>query len=667
MPDYRAVFQLKMELEPHKQALTRLLSMAKGECTALHALMDVYEQEYYFQNSGDVSNRSKNPVRHTDVGEFVNEAVNILANSQLKIKVDRPGDYEPDKVMAGAIEDYDRKMLAGGGIRRGSDVRVAGFDMSLKLGMSLLHACYVPNPLAGLDHVLPPMNMPPVQWSVVDPRRTYFKMGGPIGWFEYVCHVERKTVQEAYMLLKTIMKTPGVSPVLEELFAREFADLDYAARAHASSSRDLVNYWGWQEVNGKFVVVNAIQYGEIVLRPFTVMEGYGLLPWAPVPSNETHHKDLAQRFLPAFYHALPHIRQAEAFEGRWNVMVDKIISMPYTYETSSESPVPNKVKSAEGYIAYLEPGQKLNPPPFVNLPADLQLQQQITASRVARNLFSPVGASGPATGYGAEQVQEGNKLKLGKLSHAMSDALEYMLYAAHYQIGYYKREEPVYATYVRTQVGAQPQKVILTGADLLGWTVEVEQLVEMPDEFFRRIAIAGTAKTQHVLPDEMIWADILRIDDPSRAKQLMQRQMAEGLPIVMEANALSALIEQGAIPQISQAQALNIQMMMQKAMGAAQANNAPPEVAMQVAHMVGQQELMKLAGGPLAMMMQGGGPPGVGGPPSGGDEQASAERRFSRDPSNGMVAPTRVGPPPGSPADGASGLRNTINNITPTR
>lgn len=557
-----------------RNLLDHLIRVAENRSRAWHDMMDKYDDDFYLRETGDISPvRDEQKVYLTDLADTVTLAKNLLLNAGYKVKVDRPGDMRPDKLQAGAIESYLRSVLTSVEQRRGENVlnRVIGDQM--RLGMGVIHWAYAPPPQVGLQADLVPYQQSNVDVWAVDPRATNPVFGGPFGNLQYVVHAEKRNIFSIHEMLENGF---GDEAAWEQM--RTYYGTFTGADVY-DHFETLYNYWGWHSIGGKWIVVNAVKYGEAILRPFMPLPTYQLLPWAMIPAQDTGAEDYADRFLPITYHARVHVRRAERIQGQMDIIGQKIADMPYTLELSPEYPEPPDIQAGKDFLVYLKPGQKWNSPEYVNLPRDMWPTLEMTQERIERSSFPRAMygiGRGPESTISFSSMQEGARLRLVEPCTHLSFGLGLCFNGIRSLVSVHQPEEPVYVA-VKTRRQKQ-QHIILKGKDLLGWIVGAEWRRNLPGDEQRNVASAVQMTGSKLLSTETARERYLEIEDSAREDELiLQEKLLLNDPEIAKAYAFQLLQEMDALPNLAAEQQVKVLILLEQKRGEMEAAGASPQ------------------------------------------------------------------------------------------
>lgn len=660
-----------IDLDSARQRLRLLIQSAQAKAQRWHEAMEQYEADYFLQTTGDTIERDDDSerVRLSDLADGVTIASAILNMADYTIALDRPGEREPDKQMAEAIESMLRTVLRSSAKRTGENVTDALVQWCLRLGAGVLHWLYIGEAVA--DNA-PPLNVPPVEVYALDPRNFFPLLGGPNGQFRWAMSREMRSVAEMDEFVEATLSTsPEALALAQQEMQLYYGTVSPALRY--TQEHEFWNVWGWERVGGRWVVVNALMYGTAMLRAFDVMEQYDHLPWALAAARDTHARDYERRWLPITYHARPHVRRAERLQGRMDVILDDVAQMPTIVQGSEDYPDPPTITGGVKNVVELRPGQNIAPPPFGTLPRDLYPQLDLAQRRIEQALLPPTmygPGTGAASGYAFDQGQDGGKLRLIAPRDGLAFAMERMFDGIASLVARHAPQQPVYAIYSgANEHGSQREQVIVRGSDLQGWTLDVTWKATMPGDEMRRTGKA--VQLRGLLSDERLIEE-LGIESPVREIETrLLEQVKANHPAIAEAIAFRLLQERGALPDVSLAKqqelALKLEAAESQAFHTALAAGATPDQAMQYAAHVKQQfaqaEMARMQAAlvpSLQGMMQGQqvAPPQQQGGPS---QPPTPDQQ----PQQGLAAHQQGGPPPGNPADPGAALRQLANALNP--
>lgn len=648
-----------------RDRLLLLTGFARAKSKRWHSLIDEYERDYYMAVTGDVT-PNKTPedmARLSDLGDIVEASKNIFLRSSWKVYADRPADMEQDKLKAGALERFLRAT-----IDRKTEVQIVDFQS--RFGAAVHHWAFDPTPRPWEDDGSPLERAPISSW-VIDPRTFHPMPGGPDGWCEYVVHIEPRSLFATYQLATSVLAdNPFALQQLERDFGHILPEQRYVVEY------DFCDYWGWHQVGGQWVVVNAVLYGNTILRPFTVMAGYNHLPWALIPARDTNHKELDKRWLPLTYHTRPHVRHAERLQGMATTMFEKAANFPFVITLDERFQTPPDIRSGQDHFITLQPGQQFSPPPIAGLPRDFYGQMELVDNRIQksgfpRGIFGITGpASGQNSGYGYEQQQEGGVLRLGEPAEHLQEGMVRFFRGVCSLLSRHTPEQPIYVA--RDEKSGE--RVVLTGKDLAGWKLSVKWRTELPNEKMRKIAMATQAVGANLTSLETAREMYLDIEDPQRETELiLKEKVLSSHPDIVEAKAFQTLWEMGALPNFDLASRFQFQMKVQEAASKLQAMGAPPQVIQDAIQKMVQAEYTRL----LMEYMRppvppAGAPPGgprstPGGGPGKGNRDPKPnndQQRQMNQPGLGNAGAQRAGQPPaGNPQDVSAPLRNMANQM----
>ena len=87
--------------------------------------VDQYERDFFLESSGDDSTEVDDDkrARLSDLGDAVVLGSNILNQAGFQLVLDRPGEWEPDKKLAGTVETYLRAAFQHAQRRGGVDIK----------------------------------------------------------------------------------------------------------------------------------------------------------------------------------------------------------------------------------------------------------------------------------------------------------------------------------------------------------------------------------------------------------------------------------------------------------------------------------------------------------------------------------------------------------------
>jgi len=633
-----------VEKDEVRRTLERYYQRAWEVTHALHRRIDDYESDFYLRNTGDDLS-PEDPVRFTDLADTVVMARNILMNAGFRVSVDLPGDMLADRRKASAVADFVMKVLDAVQARSGAHVINSFVDGMLKFGLGAMYVWY-DDTVSSLPMPTDFVCNPPIRIVSVDPRNVYVVPGGPVGRFSYVVYRADETLEHA---LRTAIAIDGGDDGFAVEQLKECYGAQIARDELEGFKQPLTDYWGWHYVDGRWVVVNAVMYGEALLRPFTVMEGYTHLPWIVAPAQETEAARLEDRYLPITFHGRVPVRRAERIQARMDLILDKIASMPFVLRTSLESPTPPEINAGEEFIVTLEPGQDFSAPPYGTLPRDLWPRLQAEQARAERALLPSAlfGISTQTSGYSLEQLQEGGRMRLQEPRLNLEFAMEQLVYVILGLIAHNHPDEVVYAA--REERSYEPFR--LTGKDLEGWVVDVKWDASLPGDELRRVALAQQTVGGRLLSRRTALRRYLGVDAATEIDHIVAEMNLIENPQISQPYALQVLRDMGAIPDAT----VVFEQVLQEARakwGEVYGTAVAAGISVEQARQVADEYVQNYMRGALAAMQAVPGGPQQGGmmtPP--GPEQQQVP---------GMAEPApevRAGQvPPGNPADPAAAL-----------
>jgi hypothetical protein len=661
-PRMDAVYQVEnlqsIDIDAQLRRFNLFIDIARGKAQPWHRQIDDYERDYFMVNSGDTTPNKldRDLSRLSDLGDMVEAAKAILMRSGWKLFVDRPGDNEVDKKKAGMVERYLKDIFRQIEERTGYDVEMRMVDFQARLSAAVLHWAYNPNPVIEAFEYAPPLHLIPIDMWVIDPRNFFPVKGGPYGDFEFVVHIEKRSLSSVMQMLDGFQDSGMAAAQIDKHFGMVLPENWYTTEA------DLYDYWGWHKIDGKYRVVNAIMYGRALIRPFQLMEGYDRLPWDIAPARDTGHKDLEKCYLPLTFHAKSHVRHSEKMQGFMDRAIEKAVVAPFVVELDQNQPEPPDIRSGQEFFITLKPGQKLNPPMMSGVPQDVFRGMELDSQRMQKSGFpnGVFGLSGPASGmnsgYGYEQQQEGGVLKITEPAEWLQRALQTFFRSVCTLIARHNPQMPVVVNYAT----GQPQTE-LTAADLLGWNIDVKWRSELPGDRLRKLAMATQAVGAELTSRETAREMYLDLDDPQRESELiLQEKVLLSHPDLAKAKAFELLVQRNALPNFGVAAQAQLQMKVQQVVARLQATGAPPQIIQQAIQRVIEQEHMMLMAQYMMMPPMGGAPQGADAPQPNAPAQSTPK---NLEPQMGMVGPGRNGQPPaGNPADPQRDIRGMLNN-----
>ncbi len=635
--------------------LERYFQAAWEVTRELHRRIDEYEDDFYLRNTGDDLS-PENPVVLTDLADTVVLARNILMNAGFRIHVDRPGDVLEDRLKAALVSDFLHKLLDNIHARAGYNVVNKFVDSMLKFGVGAMYVWY-DSTVDALPLPSDFISNPPIRVTHVDPRRVYLMPGGPVGRFSYVVYRSEETLEYALRMALAFddgdPEGPAVTAIKKE----------YGPLTDDRLDRDrypLTDYWGWHLVDGRWVVVNAVSYGRVILRPFTVMEGYVHLPWVIAPAQDTEAENLADRFIPITFHGRVPVRRAERIQARMDHILDKIASMPFVLRLSPESPNPPEISGGEDHIVTLEPGQDFQSPNYGTLPRDLWPRLQAEQVRIEKALLPSAlfGISGQASGYSFEQLQEGGRMRLQEVRLNLEFAMEQLFYVILGLTAHNHADEVVYRA-------EKSERATLYGRDLEGWVVDVTWDASLPGDELRKVALAQQTVGGKLLSRETALRRYLGVNAAEEIERIVAEEALVSNPQISQAYALRVLRDRGALPDpsdIAEAVLQEARVRRGQVLGTAVAAGVPPEEAMRIA----DEYVQNFMQGALAALSGVPGAEGIGASvtePS--PSPAQAQRPPPQVPQRSEPQPEvrEGGVPPGHPGDPAAALAELARRL----
>lgn len=653
---YKVENLLAIDVDAQLRRLHLFVDIARQKDDAWHRQIDDCERDYFMINTGDLTPNKldRDLVRLSDIADIVDATKNILMRSGWKLYVDRPGDNQVDKEKAGKVERYFKDLFRAIEERTGYDIEMRMTDFQARLTAAVIHWAYNPQPVVEALQYGAPLHLVPLDLWVIDPRNFFHVTGGPYGDFEYVVHIEKRSLSSVYQMMDGFGDNSLGMQQLQEHYGHIPPEYWYTIEA------DLHDYWGWHKIDGKYRVVNAVMYGNALIRPFQLMEGYDRLPWDIIPAKYTGHKDHEKCYLSLTYHVKPHVRQAEKLQGMMNTAVEKAVSAPYVIELDPSQPDPPDIRHGKDMFIVLKPGQKMSPPMLQGIQRDLYPQMELSGKRIQKSGMPDgvLGISGPASGmnsgYGYEQQQEGGVLKVTEPAEWLQRGLQTFFRSVCTLIAKHAPQMPIVVNYAT----GQPQ-VELVAADLLGWNIDVKWRSELPGDRLRKLAMATQAVGSELTSRETAREMYLDIEDPARETELiLQEKVLLTHPDLSRAKAFELLSQRNALPNFSVAAQAELRMKIQQVIARLQATGAPPDMIQQAIQRVIQAEHMKLMA-EYMMMGPGGMPQGADAPQP--NEQKSQSTPQSMEPQMGMVGPGRMGQPPaGNPMDPNRDIRGMM-------
>jgi hypothetical protein len=661
-----------VNVDEQREHLRRLVTYVETACALWHASIDQSERDYFLADTGDRTpgRDDRDRVRLSDMGNIAEAFKNIFVRSGYRIYVDRPGEMQPDKKKSGAVEGFFRNVVKSVERRLDDDLDLQIVDYQARLHAAVVQVAFNPSP-DDSDDLGPPLNIPPIDVWVHDPRTFFPMVGGPNGsQFAYVVHKKKLSLFSALQLANaTLADSPLALEELKDKYGHVKPEDLY------TEEQTLYDYWGYHYIDGERYVVNAVMYGEALLRPFTIMPGYRALPWILIPAKDTRSPSLVKRWPSFAYHARPSVRHSERLLGMADTIMEKSAGLKAVITTTPESSEPPEIRSGRDQIIVLKPGQTMQPPPFVGLGRDLWELIGMAQDRTERSGFSRgvYGQSGPASGmnsgYGYEQQQEGGILKMGEPAARLQKGYEKLFYLIAQLVSTHVPDQPVYVQYAQNY---GEDKVVLMGADLAGWTIRVKWRTELPNEMVRKFTMAQMAVSSGLVDKEYAREHILDIEDPvAMEERIMRETIKMAHPQIGEAYAFQILYEMEALPNFTVSERAKLGAEMEQLVGHMRAMGAPEQIVQQTALMM----IEKKKGELMMQFMQ---PPmlpgGPGGPPPSPDQGNHNPKpndqlgRTMRDPAMGVMPsgrPQNGQAPEGGGADPANGLRNQINQMRP--
>lgn len=665
-----------VDVQAARERFNRLEMVAKNKCRDWHNALDDYERDFLMLNTGDddPDKDEGKKARLSDLRDAVTISSNILQNAGHQLILKRPGDSEPDKAKSGAVERFLNATFDYVQQTTGENLKSTFVNFQMRLGVGILHWAYVEEAYQATNELGAPLNAPPVCVWVVDPRNFYPMVGGPQSQFRYVLHIDRRSVQDAYDF---VSQTFGEDSLARQQLDQHYGHYDEVARYQQEF--EFKNYWGWERINGEWRIVNALMYGDALLRDFEVMERYRIFPWAMAPAHDTRSDKYVHRWLPITHAAKHHVRRAERYMARLDRITDKLADMPYVAKGGETHQEPPEVKGSEDDIVNLYHDQSFEPPNYGQAPVDLYQLLDVTQDRVYRSLLPQamygIGGLGERSGYSFEQLQEGGRLKLIEPRNNLAFAFQQMFRGIAQLVAYHKPDDIVYATYrEEPEFGQQqPDQVHLMGRDLLGWHIKCKWSDELPGDEMQATARAVQLKGAGLLSDETILERVLGVEDPLRELDLqIKEQVKRSHPTIAEAYAMDVLRKMNAIPNIEQGQIQSLVIEARKRYGQALAAGATPEQAQQVVmDFLAGIRMSMMGANPMMQMMARAGPEPQAQPPAQTQrdtndrrEREGERRRTQRTTGFGLGPQFRGNQPqPGNPSDPGGAQREQANRM----
>lgn len=555
---------------PTREFLDRMLQHAKAKNTKLHAKMEEYEDDYFLEVTGD-DDSDGNAVYLSDLHDAVNMARDILASGKYRINFRRPGNSEVDREYAEALERFVRNAITSASLRNGYDVEARLVEYQMRESLGVLHWAYNPALVEGSD----PLYTPPIDIWAVDPKNFFPVLGGPQGGFRYIFYVEARSVEDAYQLARTIAAD---NPDALQQLDYYFHTLDDYGRN--STQYELSDYWGWHEVDGQWVIANAIRFGDAILRPLTPMPGYTHFPWAIAPARDTGHIDHEKRWLPLTYGARGHVRRAERLQGTYDLLLEKMGIVPNIIEVTEEAPTPPNIVSDPAYAVTLYRGQRWIPPNLQGLPPDFWRQVDLAQDRIERAAFPrAMYGIGVESGYGFDKAQEGSRSKLNAPRLGLEQGMTALAVGMMGLISTLFPESFVHVTSIKKQ-GNKPL-LELIGSDLnpANWEVSVRWSAQMPGDESRMAAIFSQVTGTGGMSKETGRERYLHVDDSkAEGERIIREQAMSADPRIAQAYAYEVLQKMDAMPNFEAEQILQIISKVEELRGKGKALNMPPEV-----------------------------------------------------------------------------------------
>ncbi len=543
------------DISTHRIALEEYYSHARGKVQLWHSAVREYLEDYFLEQPVEDGESKR-----TDLKDIVDQMVNVLENARLQIKLTRPGNSFVDRNKAEAGEKYLAHVLDTIDQRHGGKVRTQLLHNMLSQSAGVLHWVYKPNPVAGLEDVVSPYHVPPVDMFVVDPLNFYPVLGGPLGQFQYVLHVENISVEEVMQMIDTTFRdSPSAMEQMTQWYITSMKSQNVYEREETKDT--LINYWGWHNVGGQWVVFNAVKFGNAVLRPFTPMPGYKVLPWAVAVANDTGHKELHKRWLPVTYSAREHTRRLERLQNRIDLLTQKIADNPFLFYKSQESGTNPNVIADSDYMVTLEPGERLEAPDYKSLSPDFwrqleQAQMQLERSSLPGTIFGGVGTE---TSASYSSSNEGGRLRFIRPADAVTFAYGQALRGIMAFVFALHANEPIYTTTLHKQ--NKQQNVVLTGSDLAPatWEIKVMLDAQLPGDETRNMTLATMGVGSGLFSKNTARERWLHVEDPmAEQEQIMLETVMASDPRIASAYGYKVLYEMDALPDLTGAEYMQI-------------------------------------------------------------------------------------------------------------
>jgi hypothetical protein len=538
----------------------QLYQVASAQAAPWHTKIRGYEDDFFR------AIKSKDAGARTDVFDLVLQMTSVFQQARTTFRLSRPGDSTVDRMQAEAGENYVRHILKVMDKRRGYKLVSSFARNQLMRSAGVFHWLFNNNPTPGLEDVISPFHNPHVDVWSIDPKKVMPIYGvAPIGDLQAIFHVETRSVQSVLNFVMTNMAGTGVLEALMQERPRWF-DPTISFTELNDMTFQLENYWGWHDFGGKFVVYNALRFDDILIRPFTPMPNYKVLPWSIRPAIDTGADKLEDRFLPIHIAARVHSEALEEWQGYVKNIVRKLSDQMFVLKRGAGRSTENsyEILANNNYVLQLEDGDELVPPNFAPLSPDVWRQTdviggQLEVSGLPRSSWGT--SSGEGSSFQFDRAQDGARLKFVPPHEGLVSALEDM---ARGIMSLSSSFYPGVAIYTLTKkLGRKSERVVLTGQDISPalWDIEVNLDARLPGDETRDATVGNMwyAAGNGILSGRTVRERYARVENVEEEEERIIAEKARmGDERIRNAVAIDILDRMDALPPMSPQQEFEI-------------------------------------------------------------------------------------------------------------
>jgi hypothetical protein len=517
--------------------------------------------------------------------------------------------------------------------------------------------------------VMSTFNNPPVDMWSIHPLNVMPVLGvAPIGEVQYVIHTEKRSVQSIINFLSSSGADTGALEVLMAEKPRWFSPGVSLSELNDMAFQ-LENYWGWHDIGGKFVVFNAIRYDNLLIRPFTPMPNYKVLPWAFAPAIDTGADKLEDRWLPVHIAAGIHSDNLEEWQGYLKNIVRKLSDQMFMLKRgpgkSGESQY--EILADNKSVIELEDGDDLVSPSFAPLSPDVWRQadvisNQLEVSGLPRTSW---GVAGEGTGFAYDRAQDGARMKFIPPHESLVFATEQAARGIMSLVAVHNPGDQVFT--LTKKLGRKTERVLLTGAELSPalWDVEVGLDARLPGDETRDATLAQMwyAGGNGILSGETVRRRYGKVEDVvAEAERIIAEKALVGDERIRNAYAIDILDRMDALPPMSPQQEFEIQYNVETMRSRGGLLGLPPQMIEQLV-----QQYLEIERQNFLRSLQGqasGQAPSPQQPPP----SAPQDPRMGGAMANGGALQSLMSgmAPPGNPADPMAEQRMMMNQMNGT-